>query len=241
MTDILVWPHDLLIPAECRPNLVPFTRTGGRSLGGVKPSVRTDVGFWTIDYAAILLHSRAQLRTWEAIKDLLGGSSGRIAIPIWTYRTAPHVSGDGVSYQAAPTVPHDDGTSFSDGSLYEQSSISIVTVGVTAIGATKITLRIINAGDDLSGVFFSYQHALYRTGQVIEVEGDVWTVRISPSIVAPIPDGADLEFDLPTCLCNLDDDRGMDNGFNIDGNERVGVAFVQDTQYWNLLAIGVEP
>ncbi|KQY27177.1 hypothetical protein [Rhizobium sp. Root482] len=240
MSVIPVWPHDLLIPAEVRPNLVPFTRTGGRSLGGAKPSVRTDLGYWSIDYAGVLLHSRAQLRTWEAIKDVLSGSSGRIAIPVWSHQTAPRIGATG-SYIASPEVPHDDDTEFSDETEYEQGEISVVAHEAVAIGATTIMLRIINAEDDLAGVLFSYNHALYRTGQVLDVDGDVWTMRVSPSVVATIPAGASLEFDLPTCLCNLADDRGMDNGANINGNERVNVSFVQDMQYWNILAVGGEP
>lgn len=240
MSVIPVWPHDLLIPAEVRPNLVPFTRTGGRSLGGTKPAVRTDLGYWSIDYVGLLLHSRAQLRTWEAIKDILSGSSGRIVIPVWSHQTAPRIGATG-SYEASPEVPHDDDTEFSDDTEYEQGDIAVVAEAAAPIGVTQIKLRILQGEDDLSGVLFSYNHALYRTGQVLEVDGDIWTVRISPSVMAEIPAGATLEFDLPTCLCNLADDRGMDNGANVEGNERVSVSFVQDTNYWNILAVGGEP
>lgn len=240
MSVIPVWPHDLLIPAEVRPNLVPFTRTGGRTLGGTKPSVRTDLGYWSIDYVGILLHDRIQLRVWEAIKDILSGSSGRIAIPVWTHQSAPRIGSTG-SYEASPNVPHDDDTEFSDGTEYEQGEITVTVEETVGIGATVIKLRVVNAEPDLSGVLFSYNHALYRTGQAIDVDGDVWTVRISPSVVAEIPSGATLEFDLPTCLCNLSDDRGMDNGANIARNEAVGVSFVQDMHYWNILAVGGEP
>ncbi len=240
MTEILVWPHDVLIPAENYPNIVPFTRTGGRALGGAKPSVRTDLGFWTIDYVGILLHSPAQLRVWEAIKDILSGSSGRIAVPIWVQQSAPWAGGPRVGYEPSPTVPHDDDTPFDDGTEYEQGAISIETVGETLIGATVITLRAIAAGDDLSGVFFSYEHALYRTGRVVSVDGNDWTMRISPSIRQTIPAGATLEFDIPTCLVRLVDDDGMNNGQNINRYQPVNVSFEEDTQYWNLLAIGAE-
>lgn len=239
MSAIIVWPHDLLIPKEVRPNIVPFTR-GVRALGGNKPSTRTDLGYWVISYTGILLHSRAQKRTWEAIKAILSGSSGRIAIPVWVDQTAPRIGSTG-SYEPLPEVPHDDDTEFSDGSEYEQSEIVVLAEQTVGIGLTTIKMRIVNAEEDLSGVFFSYNHALYQTGQVIEIDGDVWTMRISPSVVAEIPSGAALEFDLPTCLCNLAEDNGMDSGANIDGNESVGVSFQQDMDYWNTLAVGGEP
>ena len=236
MTDILKWPRNLLVPKECRPNIVPFTRTGGRSLGGVSPSVRTDLGFWSIELNGILLASRAKMKTYEAIKDILSGSAGTIAVPIYAPDRAPYVGG---IYQEPVLVTHDDGTTFSDGTSYQQGRISIVTEGVTPIGATTISVRIIAADDDLSGVFFSYQHALYRTGRELGRDGDVVTLKISPSIRQTIPDGADLNFDEPDCLCNLAADRGMDNGSNIDRYDLVSLTFNEDTNYWNQLALGL--
>ncbi|TCU25282.1 hypothetical protein [Rhizobium laguerreae] len=234
-SDIIEWPGDLLVPGECRPNLVPFTRSGGRSLGGVQPSVRTDLGYWSIEYHDVPLYGADRMRTFEAIKDILSGSSGRIAVPIYAPDRAPFVDG----IPAIPEVlPHDDDTFFDDDTGYLQGGISIVSQGVTPIGVTVMQLRIIEGDAALSGTLFSFNHALYRIGQVIEVAGDMQTVRISPTVRELIPDGADLEFDRPTCLCNLVDDRGMDNGSNMIGYESVSVNFNEDTNYWNLLALG---
>ncbi|MGZ2455456.1 hypothetical protein [Rhizobium anhuiense] len=233
--DIIEWPGDMLVPGECRPNLVPFTRSGGRSLGGVQPSVRTDLGYWSIEYHDVPLYGADRMRTFEAIKDILSGSSGRIAIPIYASDRAPFVDGIVV----APVVlPHDDDAYLDDDTGYLQGAISIVSEGVTPIGATTMQLRIIEGDPSLSGTLFSFNHALYRIGQVLAVEGDVRTVRISPTVRELIPDGSSLEFDRPTCLCNLVDDRGMDNGSNMTGQESVSVSFYEDTNYWNMLALG---
>ncbi|RVK40903.1 hypothetical protein [Sinorhizobium meliloti] len=232
MADIIQWPADLLTPAECRPNMNPFTRSGGRSLGGLKPAVRTDLGFWSIELLDIPVHSRAQRRTWEAISQKLSGSAGLIAVPAWSQDTAPYVSG---RFEPEITTPHSDDSMFDDGTPYIQGAISVVTDGVTPVGATSIRLRIINAAADLVGVRFSYEHALYKTGPVISVNGDIWTLPISPTVRALIPAGADLEFDRPTCICRLESDRGMDGGVDAVPFERRSVSFVEAADYWSTL------
>lgn len=229
MADILVWPAELLTPEECRPNIVPFTRSGGRSLGGVEPATRTDLGYWAIDLVDVATFSMAQRRTWEAIGQKLGGRAGLIAVPAWSRDTAPYVSG---GYEPAGLVQHDDDVPFDDDTEYQQGAISVVSDGVTPIGATTIRMRIINAASDLVGVRFSYEHALYKTGPVISVDGDIWTLPISPAVRALIPAGSDLEFDEPTCLCHLADDRGMDAGVNSIEFEQRSLSFVEATDYW---------
>lgn len=229
---VIQWPADLLTPAECRPNVNPFSRSGGRTLGGLKPAVRTDLGFWSIELLDIPVHSRAQRRTWEAISQKLSGSAGLIAVPAWSQDTAPYVSG---RFEPEIETPHSDDSMFDDGTPYTQGAISVVTDGVTPVGATSIRLRIINAAADLVGVRFSYQHALYKTGPVISVDGDIWTLPISPTVRELIPAGADLEFDRPTCICRLENDRGMDGGVDAVPFERRSVSFVEAADYWSTL------
>jgi hypothetical protein len=236
MADILVWPSMLLVPEECRPNIVPFTRSGGKSLGGIEPVVRTDLGFWNIELANVAIYSIDQARTWNAIRQALCGRAGLIAVPVWSFDVAPYPSGQ---REPPSLVPHEDDTRLDDESLYQQGSISIVTSGSAPIGSTSIKLRIINAAADLSGVRFSYNHALYETGRVLEIVGDVWTVSIWPAIRELIPSGSDLEFDMPTCLCHPQDDRGMDGGLTPIEFEQRTVGFIEATDYWNDLALGL--
>lgn len=234
--DILIWPYELLQPAESRVAVKPFSRSGGPSLGGVQTATRTDLGWWTVDLVDIAIRFTEQRRTFDAISQDLGGRSGLAAVPAWSIDTAPYASG---CYEDQSLLPHSDEASFSDGALYEQDAISVVTVGVTSIGATTIKIRVINGFPDMSGVRFSYNHALYQTGKVVEVEDDIWTVRIVPSIRATIPSGAELNFDRPTCLCNLVEDDGMSRSMNGVNNTNVTVSFVEATDYWYRLAKGL--
>jgi hypothetical protein len=232
MAEIIQWPLCVLRPQTASANLVPFSRSGGRTLGGVEPSTRTDLGFWAIDYANIVLTNkrRDQWQTWQAIRQKLGGRPGLIAVRVRSSLSAPYVSGQ---FEPVIETEHSDETPFSDGTPYTQGAVSVVTDGVTAVGATSIRLRIINAAANLVGVRFSYHHALYETGPVISIDGDIWTVPISPSVRELIPAGADLEFDEPTCLCHLVEDRGMDIDQNaVSKFSLPSVSFVEAVDYW---------
>jgi hypothetical protein len=232
MADIIEWPFCILTPQAVSANVVPFTRSGGYTLGGIEPSTRTDLGYWAVDYGNVVMRNnrREQWKVWQALRQKLGGKSGLVAVHVQSGLSAPYISG---RYEAAGETLHDDDTPFDDDTPYVQNAISVVSDGVTAVGATQIKLRIINAAHDLVGVRFSYDHALYETGPAISIDGDIWTVPIWPSVRALIPHNADLEFDHPTCLCHLADDRGMDvMQDGITKHSLPSVSFVEATDYW---------
>lgn len=236
MADILVWPHDLLTPLACYPNIVPFSRSGGRTLGGIETATRTDLGFWSIELADVPVHSPAQRRTWLAIRRDLGGRPGLVAVPAWSHDVAPFASGE---FEPEILTTHADETAFSDGSKYLQGAISIRSVGVTGIGQTVIRLRVVHGSLDLSGVRFSYGHALYETGRLMDLDGNIATVSIWPTVRATIPADAELEFDRPTCLCHLASDDQLAAGVDALQFERRSVQFVEATDYWYRLAKGL--
>ncbi len=236
MSDFIHWPAALLTPGEILPNPVPFTRSGGRTINGIERGTRTDRGFWHIAMVDVVLHETAQRRTWNAIRTALGGRAGLLVIPVWSFDTAPYISG-----QTEPDiyVPHSDQTPFSDGTLYRQGSISINTVENVPIGATTIKLQLLHAEPDLAGIRFSYRHALYETGPAVSISGSVWEVSIFPAVRAPIPAGSELEVNLPTCLVHLEDDRGMDISLNAIQITERSLSFVEATDYWSDLAAGL--
>jgi len=64
---------------------------------------------------------------------------------------------------------------------------------------------------------------------------------VTPAIRQTIPAGADLEFDNPTCLVHLASDNGMDIPQDAIGKTSlVNVNFVEATDYWSRLALGLE-
>nr|WP_210339585.1 hypothetical protein [Ensifer sp. ENS07] len=221
---------------EIAANPVPFSRTGGRTINGLERTIRTDRGFWSIALNGVLLHTVAQRRAWNALRTGLGGRSGLIAIPAWSWDTAPYASG---SIEQDLMTTHSDGTPFSDGTLYSQGSIAVRCAVTAEIGASTVKLSPLSAEPDLAGVRFSYNHALYETGPAIDTSGSVWTVPVFPAIRATIPATADLEFNRPTCLVHLQDDRGMDVSMNPSKISEHSVNFVEAVDYWSDLAAGL--
>lgn len=233
MTDIVVWPHTLLVPGAIEANVVPFSRSGGTTLGGLQRVTRTDRGWWSIAYKGVPLKTAAERRMFNALGTHCGGMAGLLAVPVWSQDAAewPAGSADGVILTS-----HSDGTHFDDGSLYSQPAIGVTLVDAAEIGDTSVKLRIVYGIEELIGVRFSYEHALYKTGYPTLIDGTDWTVPITPAIRAPIPADAELEFGMPTCLVRLASDREMDGSLTAGFFDRVDVAFVEAADYWNDLA-----
>lgn len=224
-----VWPHKVLPPAEIRANPVPFTRSGGRSIGGLDPATKTDRGYWSVELNDVALINTAKRRTWSAIRTILNGRSGVIAVPVWSFDTAPYAEGDEFG---DVLVTHSDGSTFSDGSRYRQRKIIVEMADAVAIGASSVRLKLIYGAADLAGVRFSFEFAAYETGPATLIEGAFWTVPIFPACRAAIPAGAELEFDMPMVLCRLEDDRGMDQGLDYNNYGTSSVKFVEATDQW---------
>ncbi len=229
MTGIVVWPHRLLLPAAVEANVVPFSRSGGTTLGGLQRVTRTDRGWWSIAYKGVALAGASRRRVFNALGAHCGGMAGLLAVPVWSHDTAPWPAD---SVEGLILSSHSDGSTFSDGSQYSQQAIVVETVDAVAIGATSMTLRLVAGIDSLAGVLFSHQHALYKTGFPTALVDDEWTVPVTPAVRAPIPAGAELEFALPTCLVRLASDREMDTRLTAGLFDRVDVAFVEAADYW---------
>ena len=228
MTDPVLWPRGLK-PLSIAVNPVPATRSGGRTLGGLERAVRTDVGYWEIAYKGVPLGDVQRRRWWNALRTEAGGRAGLLEVPAWSFDTAPWPTGSDEGYWL---TTHGDGTEHSDGTEYVQPAIDVHLGSALAIGATTATFTILDGIDDLSGVRFSYQGALYETGWA-SVSGGLWTARIFPAVRAPIPAGATLEFSRPTCLVYLATDRAMNAAFTRGGFDRVDVTFVEACAEWN--------
>lgn len=232
---VKVWPRKLLTPQRVLPNPTPFSRSGGRTLGGIRRAVRTDRGFWSITYETITLHSVEQRRTWNAIRSHLAGSAGLIEIPVWAFDSAPFADGV-VNRNSDILTSHSDGAPFSDGSLYQQPSILIRMHLTAPLGSTVVSLRKVHAWDDLAGIRFGYAGAMYETGPALSIDGDVWRVPIFPAIRQAIPADTELECDYPTVICRLADDRGMDVGLDASMIDEVSVSFLEAVDYFDDLA-----
>lgn len=233
LPDYILWPTHTLKPSAIDPNPVPFSRSGGRTVGGISTDTRTDRGYWSIAFKGISLVDGDRRRLWNSIRVGLSGKAGLLAVPVWSYDTAPWPAG---TVNGQLLTIHADGTPHSDGTAYAQSAIGVELVEAVGIGATIVKLRALYGIEELSGIRFSYQHALYVTGFPLSIDGDIWQVLITPAVRAPIPAGAELEVGLPTCLVHLASDDAMDVRLSAGDYDSVDVAFIEAVDYWNELA-----
>lgn len=235
MADIIHWPAAVLPPQSSPFDIRPFSRTGGRSLGGLQRSVRTDRGWWVGSYQGISFRRShfAQQRVWNAIRVALGGTTGLVAVPVCSTALWARMG-----LEFGTRVPHDDDTPFDDGALYAQNSAQVEMASYAPIGSSVVTLRMVGVAN-ASGVRFSYQHAMYETGRILtQPSADTYQVEIFPAIRAPIPAGALLETDKPTVLCHLMSDAEMDLDMGPTRMPRPAVSFVEAVDYWVDLANG---
>lgn len=231
-----VWPVQALPPADVQANVVPFSRSGGRSLNGINRATRSDRGFWRIALEQIPLYSPAQHRTWNAIRTMLGGQAGLIIVPAWSFKSAPYASGE---FEPMLDVTFDDEATYSDGSSFAEGTIAVEMADFAPLSATVVTLRAIRAGN-LAGVRFSYQHAFYETGPILEeLSGGRFRVSITPAIRRAIPAGSALEVNEPTCLVHLAEDAGMEISEGITPLLRKTVQWVEAVDFWSDLAAGL--
>ena len=210
-----------------------MSRTGGRTLGGVERATQTDTGYWQAEIE-FLIRDRNAWKVWKAIETELNGRTGVVAILMNEKHSAPYVGG----IESRPVITnHSDGTSFSDGAGYRTRSIDLKMGSAAPVGSTVVTLEAVNAGDDLTGVTFSYQYAAYETGSLISKSGDLWQMRVFPPIRQAIPAGADLECDDPMCLMHLMTDTGMDAEQSPDPLAKKTVHFNEAVDFWADLLI----
>lgn len=231
----IYWPSRRLRPEKISPNIVPFSRSGGKTFAGQERVARTDSGFWMIGFAGVALTSVRSRRSWQAVASTLSGRSGLVIVPVWSMDSAPWPEG---TREGIVLTTHSDGTTFSDGTRYSQDGISVEVVNAVAIGDRVATLRIVGGVDGLDGVRWSYGHALYQCGAARAIGENEWTMQISPAIRAPISAGQKVQVSRPTCLCRLASDREMDLSLTAGNFDKPDVMFTEATDYWNDLAIG---
>lgn len=235
--DIIHWPAGLLTPKASPFDSRAFSRSGGRSLGGIARATRTDKGYWIGKYDQVIFRRGKQFdqaRAWNAIRTALGGMVGLIAVPVCATRLWVDT---GYKDFSSILTPHDDGTPFDDGTYYEQGRIAIEMASFAPLGSTVATLKLVDA-PTVSGIRFSYQYAMYETGRVLQqTDENSFQVEIFPAIRQAIPAGAELDADRPTILCHLATDGEMDIEFPGDGMPRPTINFIEAVDVWNDLAL----
>lgn len=219
-----VFPRALLREQSHSWNLVGTVMAPGQNAQSVSSVVRSDGGgFWScvmtdvslsgINGANLKSRERIKVSTllWRAVRQICDGGVNSIVVPRNDALFRPYPAGA----SAFGTIPHSDGSLFSDGSGYYQPVISVTTIGPAALRSTSLVLSIVHCGQLLGGESFSIQHPtkgwrLYEIGTVDMVDDDRAIVTFMPPLREAVADGADVEFDRPCCTMRLAKPSSMD-------------------------------
>lgn len=178
---------------------------GGTSLSGIVDIVETSGGGswqWSLSngsFGGRQDDRRATALSWRAINAGLAG--GQVAVFLFCDRHHQPVYG-------RATVPHSDGTPFSDDSEYisagaEASVLTVVNGQAGGLNATIIDIAITSERALIGGERFTYVHPTWgeRCAEISSVEDIAGgkRIRFHPPIRGGILAGDELDFDSPRC------------------------------------------
>ncbi len=170
--------------------------------------------------------------TWNAIRVALQGRSGLVVVP--AYHAGSRLQKLAKSQRCF--AGYSDGSTFSDGSSYKGQPALLRMDEPAQIGSTVLKLCTLKKGLNLSGIKFSYFHALYETGPLIKQSGNVVQIPVFPAVRAHIPAGAVLNVSEPTCLMHLASDNEMDLAQGFSPTTKTTLNFVEAVDFWDEVA-----
>lgn len=194
----------LLIPVEVMFRIKPMLVTGPTNFSGRKQTVASDAGYWVGTLSDFPIVTTDQILEWRGIIADLQGGLEDIVISPFDHLRAPVHSG---LPPIITGIPHSDGSLFSDGSGYSQSTIKVTAQASLGLRATSAVLAIEEAGPLKRGMYFSVYNGMRPSMHVLtkppEVEGDTVTVRFLPPLRGPVSAGDEVDFADPKLVMNL--------------------------------------
>lgn len=212
MATDLIWPHEVFRSKNMQWSLSAAAYQGGRPFSGGAPQAVafTGGGLWRAKLIDIALRTRDQINAWHAFEALLTGGATTIIVPRCDRRHGPmppNIEGG---------VPHSDGSSFGDGSLYYAPGIIAYVAEDADLRATTLKIAMEGNRPLIGGEHFSIDHGgdvswrLYRVVRVLNVSGGgVNTVEIRPPLRKAVDENDVVDFRLPRCVMRLADPEGM--------------------------------
>jgi hypothetical protein len=196
---MLTFPYSTIKPRSFRLDLVGQVISGGITADGQQQRVNASGGgLWALQMDFPRLNTPDQIRAWRVVQYGSQGGVVAVNIAICDLRQAPLPS----SYTSGG-VPHSDGSSFSDSTLY--SSDIILSTLATGAALRATTIRVTFDGDSvpLGGEYFSLaygvdRHELHAVTGVTHVSGNTYDLTFVPPLRAAHDAGETVTWDHPT-------------------------------------------
>jgi len=201
----VIWPSAILKPRHV--SIVPAhaTTAGPVALSGYRQAVESPAGVWSATMSGFRIVSPAEIKMWRALSVQIKGRVTPVVVPVFDRdELLPIIGPPGY-------VPHSDGSTHSDGTLYRTGRAQVITDQVVARGAVSMRVELISAAAIEPGMHFSVGHRLYRVESITAIAGSKTTMRFWPMAREAMIAGAELDFDTPVCKVRFVDDGVMDH------------------------------
>ncbi|WP_441268676.1 hypothetical protein AB7G19_29955 [Bradyrhizobium sp. 215_C5_N1_1] len=233
----IYFPRALLREKAHSWNLLGVAATPGITMQSTSTYVRTDGGgFWSCVMSDVSLsgpgkgreRQRRSTLLWRAVRQVCDGGVNAIVVPRNDALFIPYPSG----IARVMTVPHSDGSTFSDGTSYYQPMIDIVCDGGADLRATTMAIDIRMAAELVGGESFSVRHPtvgwrLYEIATVVYDDDAHATITFNPPLREAVEDGEQLEFDRPCCTMRLAKPESMNLSVQPWTFNSAGVDFIE--------------
>lgn len=203
-----------LVPQSVMFRLKPMNTRGPRTFSGKSQVVGTDAGFWVATLSNFVVRTPEQIREWRGLVADLQGGLNDLIIGAFDCRQAPRFNGLPPIIKG---IPHSDGSLFSDGTGYSESTIKVRVATAAPRRSTSLRLTVEQAGPLGQGVFFTIWSdeggvllpRMYMITKPVEVVGSAATVTFLPPLRIAVEAGREVDFADPCAAMNLaSDDTG---------------------------------
>lgn len=176
--------------------------SGGTALNGDEDVVATDGGGrWFADLGDADHYSRDRVMLWRAFKSVIRYGAVPFIFPVCDIRHQPS--------RGRVRVPHSDGTSFSDETLYVSGDCEAQLTADAPLRATQITVAMLLGKPLIGGERFTIDHPnmrarCYQIGAVLDQTETTATFQFHPPLREAAPAGTEVDFNNPRCVMRLD-------------------------------------
>lgn len=202
------------------------SRSGGMSATGFEQVTVSGAGRWRAT-GSIWLTRETDILAYQSLITQLEGRAGTAVVPAPIGYRPKDVNQRWLS--ACATSSFSDGSSFFDESEFAQSDITHATLAAGAsLGATQISLTLVDGLGPQPGHYFGIGQRLYRAGTVWrETEASPTQVRFWPPLREAATTGDRVILDRPVCLMRLVDDASGEPSLDMGKFGEPTLSFVE--------------
>ena len=203
------WPRILAPGATSPPTLLKPALEGPQPLSSPPQTVVADMGFWQLQLADMPIHdgtpanplavTGSRVMLWRSLYNGWLADGLPIYMRLFDWNRGPRARA-GLPLLGA-SVPHDDGSGFSDGMMYAQPTGDCVFAADAAERATSVSVDVLTAAVPTAGDYVSVGDRLHFIAQAWpdEVVADRYTWRLRPGLRYAATAGDEIEIADPIC------------------------------------------